>query len=89
MILSDFYNNGIYPFEDIVPRDPEYRELGRKISAEHEYLESILSPEDAKRLENYCTLMTDRAVMDCRESLIYGFRLAVLMMIDVFHIPGK
>ena len=89
MILRDFYNNGIYPFEDIVPRDPEYRELGRKISAEHEYLESILSPEDAKRLENYCMLMTDRSVMDCRESFIYGFRLAALLMIDVFSKPSK
>ena len=89
MILRDFYDNGIYPFEAIVPKDPEYWELSRKIDAEHEYLESILSPEDAKRLENYCTLMTDRAVMDCRESFIYGFRLAALLMIDVLHIPGK
>ena len=88
-MLKDFYDNGIYPFEDIVPRDPEYRELGRKTSAEHEYLESILSPEDAKRLENYCMLMTDRNVMDCRESFVYGFRLAALLMIDVLHIPGK
>lgn len=30
MILKDFYNNGIYPIEKIVPKDPEYRELGKK-----------------------------------------------------------
>ena len=89
MILEGLYSNGIYPIEEIVPKGPEYRELGRKIDAEREYFESILSPADAERLDNCYDLITDRTVIDSRESFIYGFRLAALIMIDIFHAPEK
>ena len=89
MILKDFYNNGIYPIEEISPKDPEYRELGRKINTEHEYFESILSPENTERLENFYELVMNRSTIDCRESFIFGFRLAALLMIEVFHVHEK
>ena len=84
MILNDFYYNGIYPSEEIVPRDPEYWELGKKIDAEQEYFESILSTAEAERLERCLELVVNRSAIDCRETFIYAFRIAALMMIDVF-----
>lgn len=84
MILEDFFNNGIYPFEEIVPKDSEYKRLGQKISQERTYFESILSDKDIKRMEEYDNLFVERATIDCRENFVYGFRLGALLMVDVF-----
>ena len=89
VLLKDFYNKGICPFEEIVSKDQEYRELGRKISDEEKYFESILSPSDLERLESCYELFIDRSVIDCRETFIYAFRLAVLLLIDALTESSK
>ena len=50
-ILEQLYNGEIYPSENIVPTNPKYRPLTRKINDEREALQTKLNAEDSERLE--------------------------------------
>ena len=45
-VLSELFRGKIYPNEQIVPKDPEYRNVNNKISDEMDYFEGKISKED-------------------------------------------
>lgn len=87
-VLEDLYNGKIYPLEEIIPQNEEFRFLERKIGSEREYFADGLSDEDKKRFEKMnemiykCELMSDYA------SFSYGFRLGAMLLFEIFAERG-
>lgn len=85
-LLQKLYDGEIYPAEQIVPRDPEYRETSRKISDEKEYFQEILTENDRQRFDKLMDSRYETESMDSYESFVYGFRLGVGLMVET--LPG-
>lgn len=83
-LLQGLYAGEISPDELIVPKSREYRSMNRKIGEEKEYLKSRLSVEDCKRFEELDYLLMQTGSMNSEASFSYGFRLGVMLMIEVF-----
>lgn len=81
-ILDRLYSGEIYPAEQIVPTDPQYRPTHQTISEEREYLLHKLSAEDAERLRNINDLYLESMSMNCYAGFSYGFKLAVRLMCE-------
>lgn len=88
-ILHELYNGHIYPAEQIVLQDSDYRPLNRKIREEKESLKRKLSEEDIKRLSQLEDMYTHSITMEETETFIYGFKLASLLMIEIFTGEGE
>lgn len=86
-ILDRLYSGEIYPAEQIVVRTSEYRELGRKISDEKKYFQSVLSPNDGKRFEDLGDLELERSSAYAFENFVYGFRLGVGLLLETLDTP--
>ena len=86
--LKALFDEGIYPFEEIVPNDPEYRTVNRQISEEKQYFIQVMSLDDARRFEGLGSLCSRSASIYARDCFIYGFRLGALLMGEVFTEEG-
>ena len=84
-ILEELHNGAVYPAEMICPSDPEYRLVNNEIAEEIDYFMSKLSKEDGQRLDKLDELFNRSSFMQATESFVYGFRLAALMMIDIYN----
>jgi hypothetical protein len=82
-ILEKLYYGHIRPFERIIPQDPEYRPLNRKISDIKQTLQKKLPPEDYQTLEGLLGLCCDSSVLEAYASFEYGFKLGALIMLEV------
>jgi hypothetical protein len=82
-ILEQLYYGHLRPFERIIPQDPEYRPLNRKISDIKQTLQTKLPPEDYQALETLLELHCDSGVLESAASFGYGFKLGALMMMEV------
>lgn len=83
-ILKQLYNGEIYPSEQIVPTDPEYRPLELKISNERTALKKKLSKEDGERLEELGNMYLTSSTYISYANFSHGFKLGVLLMLEVF-----
>lgn len=83
-IFDRWYRGDLYPFEEIVPQDADYRSLGEKINSEREYFKSKLSPEDQERFEKWDGLLLDSSYMNGNANFSYGFKLGAMLMCEVF-----
>lgn len=88
-ILNELYNGHIYPAEQIVPQDPDYRPLNRKIGEEKESLKRKLSEEDIRKLSQLEDMYTRSITMEETETFIYGFKLGSLLMIEILTGEGE
>ncbi len=86
--LKSLFDDGICPFEDIVPRDPQYRAINQKISGEKRYFIGKMSPDDTRRFEELEKLYSESTSIYACDCFIYGFRLGASLMIEVL-IDGK
>jgi hypothetical protein len=82
-ILEELYYGQIYPFERIVPQDPEYRPLNQKISKIKETWQEKLAADDYESLEELLKLCCDSSVLEACASFGYGFKLGALTMLEV------
>ena len=82
-ILEELYYGRLYPFERIIPRAPGYHPVNQKISDLQEALEEKLPAEDYQALEELLDLGCDSSVMEAYASFEYGFKLGVLLMMEV------
>ena len=82
--LKSLFNSGIYPFEEIVPKDPEYRTINRQISEMEEYFSQRMTPDDAKKFERLAELYSRSISIYACDSFAYGFRLGVTLMGEAF-----
>lgn len=84
-ILHELYYGRIYPSERGVPKNSEYRKLHDKISDEIDCFNSILNEEQRNRLEQLEDIFANASDMEIVDAFSYGFKLATLIMIDVFN----
>lgn len=83
-ILKALYCGDIRPVETIVPTDPEYRVLNRKISDAIKTWEKKLSATEFSQLEELLDLRNKSGSMYAEVSFIHGFQLGALMMTEVY-----
>jgi len=83
-ILKELFDGNVYPSELIVPKSSQYHETNQKISDEQDYFKGKLSEDDRKRLEELGNLYCQSTDIDSFESFSYGFKLGVMLMVEVF-----
>lgn len=88
-ILEELYDGHILPAELIVPQNPEYRLLNRKISDIKETWQKKLSEEDYKALETLLELCCESSMMEASASFGYGFKLGAMIMLEVLGGKGE
>lgn len=88
-IIEELYYGNLHPEEHIVPSNPEYRPLTRKISALMEEAKQRFSEDDFTTLEEILDLNGESSSMVVSEAFVQGFRMGVLMMVEVFCGVGE
>lgn len=83
-ILSQLYGGEIFPAEQIFPRDAEYRPICKRVEEERTWLKEKLNQEDGERLDGLHDDYFELSYMSDLASFSSGFRLAALLMCEVF-----
>ncbi|AZK48547.1 DUF6809 family protein [Paenibacillus lentus] len=83
-ILKALYCGDVRPVETIVPTDPEYRALNRRISEVIKTWEMKLSATEFSQLEELLDLRSRSSSIYAEVSFIHGFQLGALMMTEVY-----
>ncbi|MNP06568.1 hypothetical protein D3C76_985570 [compost metagenome] len=83
-IIEEFYYGSLNLEERMVPTDPEYRPLNRRISELMEEAKSKFSEHDFGLLERILDLNGESSSMVTSEAFVQGFRLGALVMVEVF-----
>lgn len=82
-ILEDLYSGNLNPFESITPQDSTYRSTNREIGKLQNYFQKNLPPESKEKFNHLNQLMQEIHYTDCLENFSYGFRLGILLLLDV------
>lgn len=82
-ILEALYYGDIHPEEKIVPRDPEYRRINRRVSEGMGLWKEKLSSEDFNQLEALLDLRSQSESIYATTTFINGFKLGALMMVEI------
>lgn len=83
-ILEELYRGNLNPEEQLVPTDPEYRLLNRKISELMEEMKKSCSENDFKAIEEILDLSGETSAMVTSEAFVQGFRMGAMVMVEVF-----
>ena len=86
-LLEQLYNGEIYPAEQIVPENPEYRATNHRIEQEKQHLSGVLQQEDIQHLERLEALSLNAESMTCYAGFAYGFQLGAQLMQEVLRDP--
>lgn len=82
-ILESLYHGCLFPSENIVPKDPNYRTLNRQITDSLEAWRKRLSPDEFEELEALLELYSQVQGMDMTAAFVSGFKAGTMMMIEV------
>lgn len=82
-VLHSWFNGELFPAEQIVPRDKEYRAIANEIEEVKEHIIGRLSSEDSARFDHLQELMLLHSSMYAYAHFAYGFKLGVLLMQEV------
>ena len=77
MVLDDLYCGNIYPAEQVVPHEKEYRKLHRHTGELLTELEEKLSKEQMELVNQFHTHVIDVHCMELEAHFQYGFSLGV------------
>ncbi|MNW50401.1 hypothetical protein D3C74_278540 [compost metagenome] len=88
-IIEEIYYGNLNPEEHIVPTNPDYRPLNRKISELKNEAKKRLTKSDFEIVEQIFDLIGESNSMHTSTTFVQGFRLGALVMIDVFCGEGK
>lgn len=88
-IIEELFYGNLNPEERIVPTDPEYRSLNRKISDLMEEVKQRFSESNFAVLEQILDLNGESNSMVTSEAFVQGFRMGALVMVEVFCGEGK
>lgn len=80
MVLDDLYCGNIYPAEQVVPHEKEYRKLHRHTGELLTELEEKLSKEQMKLVNQFHTHIIDVHCMELEAQFQYGFSLGMMLM---------
>lgn len=83
-ILEEFSRRNISPEPRFFKPDSQYGRVLKTLSDSEEKLSSALSGELKETLELFIEAQAELNVLSCTERFIYGYRLGVLMTIDVY-----
>lgn len=84
MMLESLYCGNIYPADQAIPLDKEYQKLRHKGLEE---LESKLTPEQMKLVNQFHSDVISSHCMEVETQFQYGFALGMLLMKDVYELP--
>ncbi|AZK48598.1 DUF6809 family protein [Paenibacillus lentus] len=83
MLEALFYGD-IRPEEQVIPRNPEYRSINRRLSEGMELWKEKLSSEDFNQLEAMLDLRSQSESIYATNTFINGFQLGALVMMEVY-----
>ena len=81
--LELLYHGTLFPNEDLVSKDPDYRPLNRQITNSLEAWRRRLSTDEFAELEALLDLYSQVQGMDMTAAFISGFKTGTTMMIEV------
>lgn len=84
-LLESLYHGNLLSHEQIVPNDPQYRELTRELSSAMIAWKEKLSRADFADLEALIDLQQQVQGIEMAESFTQGFQLGAGLMIEVLH----
>ena len=84
MVLDDLYCGNIYPAEQVVPHEKEYRKLHRHTGELLTELEEKLSKEQMELVNQFHTHVIDVHCMELEAHFQYGFSLGLMLMKEVY-----
>lgn len=85
-ILQQLFHGEIYPFEQVVPTDPDYTVKGHAYERYMDQIREFLGEEEAKHMDN---LKADIHVMELESLFACGFRLGLFLMMDLRSMEDK
>lgn len=88
-VVEELYYGNLNPEEQIVPTDPEYRAMNRKITELIEKAKERFSESDFAALEEILDLNGESNSILASASFVQGFRMGALVMVEVFCGEGK
>ncbi len=83
-VLEMLYDGKIDPAEAVDVTDAVYQEIIKKHADAEKYLKQRLSEEDICQLDKYSDLEFERSSIYAYRNFRYGFKLATLLMYDLF-----
>ena len=84
-MIRDLYYGDVSPLADMgYPGSEEYIDLVGEIENFEKLLLTRLSEEDRELYTNLCFARTARENMELERTFVEGFRVATLLMIDVY-----
>lgn len=86
MVLDDLYCGNIYPAEQVVPHEKEYRKLHRHTGELLTELEEKLSKEQMELVNQFHTHVIDVHCMELEAHFQYGFSLGLMLMKEVYEL---
>ena len=86
MVLDDLYCGNIYPAEQVVPHEKEYRKLHRHTGELLTELEEKLSKEQMELVNQFHTHVIDVHCMELEAQFQYGFSLGMMLMKEVYEL---
>lgn len=80
MVLDELYYGNIYPSEQAVCQEKEYRKLHKHTGVLLEELEEKLSREQMELVNQFHSHLIDIHCMEVKANFQYGFSMGLLMM---------
>ena len=88
-ILEELYHGNVSPLERLRPTNPEYYPTNHKIEEVKQYLKGKISQDDQNRFEELEELYCRSTSIELTDMFIIGFRLAALIMTEVYSGQDK
>lgn len=92
MVLEAIYNGQVYPLEQVVPDNPQYKTECAQAADLMDVLKDKLSKEAYDKVEELRAHLSTAQCIECEENFKFGFAMGVLMMNEVYrcpYFPGK
>ena len=83
-ILDKIFEGDLYPNENTVPSNPEYRALSKKVSDEMENFQKELSTENYSRLEEMIGNVHATSALEVKQAFCNGAALGLKIMNEVY-----
>lgn len=84
-LIESLYNGSLFPNEDILPKDAQYRLLGRQITESLTTWKNKLSQEEFEELESLLELYSKTQALEMSASFACGFKMGAALVIEVLH----
>lgn len=84
MLIMDKIWSGIFPCEDFLTNDSNYRRCAKESLAQHEALIAKLDADNKQALEELLSQKASLEFMEQRDAFAMGMRMGAMLMMDVF-----